>query len=244
MRWGFDRDTPVSAGSLGSLSAGAPPLRVVDVGYFDASFVPTIRDFERLDERFRLPHNVWDQLPGYRDYGFAVFKLKRGVQPQRVHPMAFSFPRRRTDLLFFPTVHVHDGTVHPEVRFDHELYCQSDKARDPSLRDWNWADGPASDYIDILRTEGIVKADVRCCRLVLRGMHENVDSWSGDIPKNAQRLEERRLKASGVRSVDVDAEGIVTCPGCGYQFRLDNYRAGKDSWRHGCGQALRPARKK
>ena len=83
--------------------ATAATLRVLEVGSFEASFVPTIADFSRLDERFRLPHNVWDKLPGYKTYGFAVFKLKPGAMT--VHPMAFSFPRQNTNTLFFPTVH-------------------------------------------------------------------------------------------------------------------------------------------
>src|SRR4051812_24000484 len=48
-------------------SAFAPQalLAVHDVGDFEASFVPTRRDFDRLDPRFRLPSAVWDALPAY-----------------------------------------------------------------------------------------------------------------------------------------------------------------------------------
>jgi len=105
-----------------SESRGVPPpsaakLDVVSVGSFDASFVPTVADFARLDERFRLPPGTWDNLPQYRDFGFAVFKLKPGEA--KVHPMAFSFPRANPHELFFPTVHIHDGKVHEKARFDH-----------------------------------------------------------------------------------------------------------------------------
>jgi hypothetical protein len=97
-------------------------LAVHDVGSFEASFVPTQEDFSRLDPRFRLPEGVLDRLPMYRDYGFAVFKLKPGrLEP---HPMAFHFPRRNAGELYFPTVHVHDGTVPEKAKFDHLLYCQ------------------------------------------------------------------------------------------------------------------------
>jgi hypothetical protein len=54
----------------------ADDLAVVQVGSFEASFVPTRRDFAKLDKRFRLPDKVWDQSPGYANYGFAVFKLR------------------------------------------------------------------------------------------------------------------------------------------------------------------------
>src|ERR1051325_2280465 len=85
-------------------------LPVVQVGNFEASFVPTVKDFSRLDERFRLPEKAFDELPTYKKYGFTVFKLKPGAQ--KVHPMAFEFPTALTSQLFFPTVHIHDGKVH------------------------------------------------------------------------------------------------------------------------------------
>src|SRR5262245_34353387 len=87
-----------------------PKLKVVEVGSFEASFVPGVRDFARLDERFRLPAGTWDDLPAYKEFGFAVFKLKSGEK--EIHPMAFEFPRRNKKELFFPTVHIHDGKVH------------------------------------------------------------------------------------------------------------------------------------
>jgi len=69
-----------AAPSRGSLSLGkpnAPKLEVHQVGKFEASFVPSLKDFDRLDARFRLSSKIWDKLPMYRDSGFAVFQLKR-----------------------------------------------------------------------------------------------------------------------------------------------------------------------
>src|SRR5208282_3784680 len=106
--------------------------------------VPTMDDWDRLDERFRLPTGVFDGVPQYRDYGFAVFKLKAtrpkswlaflglDFSSQAIHPMAFEFPRADPDRLFFPTVHVHDGKFHPTAYFDHTLYFQ--RLGDPG--DW------------------------------------------------------------------------------------------------------------
>ena len=54
-------------------SASPDVLEVVEVGSFVASFVPKVSDFGRLDPRFRLGNDVWDDLPQYSDYGFAVF---------------------------------------------------------------------------------------------------------------------------------------------------------------------------
>ena len=41
-----------------------------------------------------------------------------------MHPMAFDFPTRFTDRLFFPTFHVHHGKFEEKARYDHTLYCQ------------------------------------------------------------------------------------------------------------------------
>jgi hypothetical protein len=92
---GFPVPPPPQAASMSrvmTLSAASRKLEVQQVGDFEASFVPTVGDFARLDERFRLPEGTWKDLPAYKDYGFAVFKLKPGAM--RVHPMAFSFPRQ------------------------------------------------------------------------------------------------------------------------------------------------------
>ena len=112
------RAQPASA-AFGSQSI----LKVHEVGSFDASFVPSLRDFARLDRRFRLPEQVWEQLPQYSDYAFAVFKLRAGQK--EIHPMAFEFPRRNPQEFFFPTVHVHEGIVEADANFDHWLYFQA-----------------------------------------------------------------------------------------------------------------------
>ena len=114
-----------------------PQLVVHEVGSFEASFVPTRRDFSRLDQRFRLPDDVWQALLGYDDWGFAVFKLGPMSRLTGVHPMAFEFPQRDPDRLFFPAVHVHNGRVEPWATFDHRLYCQD--VEDIRLDRWYWS---------------------------------------------------------------------------------------------------------
>jgi len=100
-------------------------LPVEAVGDFVASFVPTIRDFSRLDPRFVIKPALWKRLPRYADFGFAVFQLKAPLRKlTQIHPMALEFRTRLKDKLFFPTVHIHDGTVHPREEFDHQLYWQ------------------------------------------------------------------------------------------------------------------------
>ncbi|NRA39651.1 MAG: hypothetical protein HRU15_16030 [Planctomycetes bacterium] len=110
-------------------------LVVHSVGDFEASYVPSLKDFDRVDERFRLPDEIWQQLSQYHDYGFAVFQLKLtlstddGESENAVQAMAFEFPTRDAKRLFFPTVHVHDGEYHDTAGFYHTFYCQFDNAR-------------------------------------------------------------------------------------------------------------------
>jgi hypothetical protein len=149
-----------------------PKLKVVEVGSFVASFVPTVKDFSRLDEQFRLPEGTWDKLPAYKEYGFAVFKLKKGEQ--KVHPMAFEFPRADPRKLFFPTVHIHDGKVHERADFDHALYCQG---ADTGMR-WEESPRPASMFMtNIDKAQGIVDGKEHVYRKKLVGTYTNQDTW-------------------------------------------------------------------
>lgn len=121
---------------LGSKSEGV--LKVHEVGDFVASFTPAKKDFARLSKRFQLPENVWKKLPQYADFGYVVFQLAEKKLSlsgsgqflnnisKHYHPMGFSFPTRYPKMLFFPTVHVHDGNVPNEEHFDHSLYFQGD----------------------------------------------------------------------------------------------------------------------
>ena len=148
------------------------PLKVVEVGAFDASFVPRLADFERLDPRFRLPPQVWDQLPQYADHGFVVFALRAAAQQLvPVHPMAFRFPRRDRGEVFFPTVHVHDGEVHPTADFDHHLYLQVDGAVDG---DWERSARGMTESRDVVG------------RLVAAGRPVYRQILMGDLPNRDQ----------------------------------------------------------
>ncbi len=153
------------------------PLKVHDVGSFEASFVPALKDFNRLDARFRLSDKVWKSLPRYADYGFAVFKLKPGAK--KIHPMAFEFPRRNPIELFFPTVHVHDGKVSKLAHFDHMLFCQIDQQKcdwDESF-DFLHNSGPwlAQNFMQIDKAQGIIDPARSIRRRTIQGLHLNED---------------------------------------------------------------------
>jgi hypothetical protein len=159
-----------AGGAFGGLD---DKLKVVEVGSFEASFVPAIKDFARLDERFRLPATVWDSLPQYKESGFAVFKLKKGAK--QIHPMAFEFPRANPKALFFPTVHIHDGKVHATARFDHALYCQHSPARDTTTR-WQESLRPAGLFMKTDEAQGVLDPAVHVYRRELRGRYKNEDA--------------------------------------------------------------------
>lgn len=164
-------------------AAAAPVLKVHDVGDFEASFVPQRSDFSRLDPRFRMPDGVWDELPEVADFGFAVFKLKpkKGLfgaksGEQRVHPMALTFPRRDERAIYFPTLHVHDGTVARSAQFDHALYCQPTELI-AHLFAWGPSHAPIGTRVDASRARGLIDGAAYAFRQVAMGVIANEDVW-------------------------------------------------------------------
>lgn len=160
-----------------ALAAGrGQVLKVHEVGSFEASFVPQLADFERLDPRFRLPPNTWSKLPLYADYGFAVFRLKAGSR--EVHPMALEFASRNPAKLFYPTVHVHDGAVKAKAHFDHALFCQSSHTG----LTWESSDVRgrglvAREFMKMDRSAGLLDGETGVYRRRISGRHPNCDVW-------------------------------------------------------------------
>lgn len=163
-------------------SAG-PTLKVHPVGSFEASFVPSLVDFSRLDPRFRLDPSIWDALPAYADFGFAVFQLRGemswfqrlfGRPPTKtIHPMAFTFPTRDPDIVFFPTRHVHDGQLHATARFDHHLYVQLEV--DSQLTRWVQNSVPLKRVVDGTRAGGLIDVGRPCWTEWVAGDRDNED---------------------------------------------------------------------
>ncbi len=163
---------PISGGMMRGL------LEVEQIGAYDASFVPTLQDFDRLDPRFRLPPEVWSQVPHYRNYGFAVFKIRKG--DTRAHPMAMAFETRDSARLFFPTLHVHDGTLHQKAHFNHELFAQGSAS---AFEDWESAVDQVKEVMKLKtafredQSKGIIDAEARVFKYVIRGRQKNQDTW-------------------------------------------------------------------
>lgn len=166
---------PVSRNAPLAADALSPRLEVERVGSFEASFVPSTRDFKRLDPRFQLPSAVLQKLPTYNDHAFVVFKFRSGES--QIHPMAFWFETRDTDHLFYPTVHVHDGQVHETEAFNHVLYAQGVDADS----DWpnRTRDACGSELLGkaTSRSYGIVSESSELVRQSLWGDLPNTDTW-------------------------------------------------------------------
>ncbi|MBZ0235908.1 MAG: hypothetical protein K8M05_26510, partial [Deltaproteobacteria bacterium] len=177
-----------SFGLAASRGAG-PTLKVHDVGDFVASFAPTPADLDRLDERFRISPELFAARPEYRDWGFAVFQLKpreatwwppwkkAARREQTIHPMAFVFESREPDALFFPTVHVHDGTVPALASFDHTLYAQVDDGELGRTLAWEASEARTERIVKVERAAGLVDGVLPPQRQRYSSRLRNVDLW-------------------------------------------------------------------
>jgi hypothetical protein len=161
-------------------------LRVHKVGQFEASFVPTINHFQKLDPRFSISKSIWSKVPDYSDYGFVVFQLHElSGEP---HPMAFEFNTRLTDTIFLPTIHIHDGEVHRLEKFDHTMYVQNSDL-DLAAGDyqghklWDLKSGWARSYssaekfIDVKRANDLIAGDLKVHRKNMKGTFANEDQF-------------------------------------------------------------------
>jgi hypothetical protein len=192
---GFPMITRHSSGSKGvpeaQVAAAAAPLAVHEVGDFIASFVPSVADFGRVDPQFAIRKDVWDKIPAYKDYGFAVFQLKQlSGSP---HPIAFEFDSRLPSTIYFPTVHIHDGSVHEKDDFDHALYLQAPVA-DQHAGDYEGPDavdratgfvrsnGPAKDFSDPSKSQGLIDPDLLVHKITMKGSLPNRDTFRDLTP--------------------------------------------------------------
>lgn len=174
----FFRDLNSLGYSGGFKTAGGRELEVKRVGAYDASFVPTQNDFERLADRLKINLNtkMWSELPGYKNYGFAVFKLREGKHAY--HPMVFDFPRRDPKKVFFPTVHIHDGEVHDKAHFDHLLYLQTEQDGAQLAKDWIESDRlpDSNERIKAKKAQRVVDPAKHVYRMQIVGERDNIDT--------------------------------------------------------------------
>lgn len=154
-------------------------IKVHSVGSYDASYVNVVEDLLHLDPRFRLPADIIGRLKGVygENGGYVVFKLKPGKF--KAHPMAFKFKTVMPGTIFFPTIHVHNGELPRNERFDHSLYMQLPSGHflnNESGRKnaWKRAKDEASDHVDIAKSKYLVRKG-QVYRRQLKGHFSNED---------------------------------------------------------------------
>jgi hypothetical protein len=89
--------------------------------------------------------------------------------------MAFTFPTRHPDTLFFPTVHIHDGKVHAEEDFDHELYCQVPRTGLPQMVPWQESERLALTFSKPGKAAQLIIPNPHVYRRALVGKLKNED---------------------------------------------------------------------
>ena len=98
----------------------------------------------------------------------------------QTHPIAFRFPRRDPQTLFFPTMHVHDGSWAPVAMFDHLIYAQRRKAGAspaPSAAGPLWqVSSSAAQPTRQTAAAQLLRGGQPVLRLELRGRFENADT--------------------------------------------------------------------
>ncbi|MFP6669868.1 MAG: hypothetical protein VB857_00515, partial [Pirellulaceae bacterium] len=91
--------------------------------------------------------------------------------------MAFEFPREHPKRIFFPTVHIHDGTIEEEASFDHALFCQLPEDDVLMLRGWRESYRPAGMFMNKKKSRGLIDPKAHCHRSSLTGKRPNADLW-------------------------------------------------------------------
>lgn len=210
--------------------AAAAPLAVHEVGDFIASFVPSVADFSRVDAQFAIKKDVWDKIPAYKDYGFAVFQLKQ--LSGKPHPIAFELDSRFDSTIYFPTVHIHDGSVHEKDDFDHALYLQAPVA-DQHAGDYEGPDsvdgatgfvrsnGPAKDFTDPKKAQGLLDPDLLVHKLTMKGSLPNRDTFRDLKPTSFSSRGCSRCDV-GAGAIDLPSASIpigLTMAGLGWIIR-------------------------
>jgi hypothetical protein len=101
-----------------------------------------------------------------------------GRRGSTVHPMAFSFPRRHPSVIYFPTLHIHDGKIHEQAEFDHILYCQAGGLDDGDLEGWEVSTRIAKEVMNKIayKKYDIIDPYLRVARREIIGIRENADT--------------------------------------------------------------------
>lgn len=89
--------------------------------------------------------------------------------------MAFRFPTRLGDAIYFPTLHIHNGDLPETARFDPSLYCQTDLIEESTMSNWMRSPDVAEEFMDVSNAAGIIDGNSKCWCMRLRGKLTNTD---------------------------------------------------------------------
>jgi hypothetical protein len=90
--------------------------------------------------------------------------------------MAFEFITAMQGRLFFPTVHIHDGTIQKKADFDHVLYSQAAAPFSGDLTGWTESTQPAGMFMNTNQTVGLIEFRGHVYRSVSQGTKRNQDT--------------------------------------------------------------------
>ena len=93
--------------------------------------------------------------------------------------MAFRFPTRLDEALYFPTLHIHDGRVNAQADFDHTLYFQGERFREFADE---ISDDSAVVFMKVEKAKGIVEPDGVCGKRRIVGTNTNRDTLATGKP--------------------------------------------------------------
>lgn len=118
---------------------------------------------------------ILEKCPEYAEYGFAVFRLPKGVH--RIGPIGLNFPRRNPKELFFPTKHSVGEDAPERISVEYRLLTQSGNLPMGDGEQWKESKRPAGFYVRARQLpEAILNLENHYYQKKLTGQHANVDT--------------------------------------------------------------------
>lgn len=141
----------------------------IDTTQAAIAFAPNHAALSHIQDQFQLTANVLRLLERFGDAGFVCLKLAAGTN--RVPPMAFEFPRRRSAELFFPTALAIGAEFHATATFNYHLFCQAERLP----LDWRRT-RVAREVMKVDKTRGLIDPDQPIGWRALIGPQVNLDT--------------------------------------------------------------------
>lgn len=202
-------DMVAAAGNF-SFGAGFGSKNVLPtekVGGYTCSVVPSLDDFDRIDQNvFVLPKNTAELLKKTYPEGYSFIVCQFG-QKVSAHPIAYTHVMHSSGKLFIPTFHGHDG----------------EKAGTPKFSEVDFGYGPRDNFIYAGGTPNFEENDARRRRNNNNNNNRRYPSdWSarGDFaPPPASSGDNSFFVGSARRDDEVDGSNAIhngiTCDICG-----------------------------